>query len=133
LLKYSSWFRDVARCYIAVMASGIPVRLSEALAVRARTAAKLLDRSLTEQVEHWARLGQVVEDAISAATVQRLKARSHDPELGRRLDAAATAEGRAKAAKLIRERNAVRHGIDDGGAIVRLGSSRKPTKRAKAR
>jgi hypothetical protein len=106
------------------MANGIPVRLSEALTVRARTAAKVLDRSLTEQVEHWARLGQVVEEAISAATVQRLKARSHDPELATRLAVASTPEGRAKAAKLIRERNEVLQGIARG---------RKPTKRAKRR
>jgi type II secretory pathway component PulJ len=115
------------------MANGVPVRLSEALAVRARAAAEVLDRSLTEQVEHWARLGQVVEDVISAATVQRLKGRSYDPELSSRLSAAATAEGRAKAAKLIRERNVVRHGIGDGGAIVRLGPGRKRSKLSKPR
>jgi hypothetical protein len=115
------------------MASGVPVRLSEALAVRARTAAEILDRSLTEQVEHWARLGQVVEEAISAATLQRLKARSYDPELASRLAVASTAEGQAKAAKLIRERNPVRYGIGDDGAIVRVESSRKRSKRAKPR
>jgi hypothetical protein len=86
------------------MGSGIPVRLSEALAARARTAAEVFDRSLTEQVEHWARLGQEVEAVISAATVQRLKVRSHDPELGRRLAFAASAEGRAAAKQLIQDR-----------------------------
>ena len=115
------------------MANGVPVRLSAALTVRARTVAKVLDRSLTEQVEHWARLGQIVEDAISAATVQRLKARSYDPELASRLAMASTAEGQAKAAKLIRERNPVRHGTDDAGNIVRSGPRRKPMKRAKRR
>jgi ParD-like antitoxin of type II bacterial toxin-antitoxin system len=107
------------------MSGGVPVRLSGALAARARTAAEVLDRSLTEQVEHWARLGQVVEDAILAATVHRLKARSHDPELAQRLAFAATAEGRAKAAKLIRERNPVRHGADERGALVRIGPGEK--------
>ncbi len=33
------------------MANGIPVRLSEALTMRARTAAEVLERSLTDQVE----------------------------------------------------------------------------------
>ncbi len=112
------------------MSNGVPVRLSEALTVRARTAAQVLDRSMTEQVEHWARLGQVVEDAIGASTVQRLKSRSFDTELHERLAVAATAEGRAKAAELIRERNAVRYGIGEGGAIVRVA---KPAKRAKTR
>jgi len=102
------------------MTSGVPVRLSEALAKRARAAAEVLDRSMTEQVEHWARLGQVVEAAISARTVGRLKARSYDPELSQRLAFVATAEGRAAAARLIRERNAVRHGVGDDGRLVRI-------------
>lgn len=99
------------------MANGIPVRLSADLAGRARAAAATLDRSLTEQVEHWARLGQVVEDSILAATVHRLKARSHDPELQMRLARATTSEGRAAAAKLIQARNPVRHGLDAKGGV----------------
>jgi ParD-like antitoxin of type II ParDE toxin-antitoxin system len=94
------------------MSSGVPVRLSESLTVRARTAASVNERSLTEQVEHWARLGQVVEDAILAATVQRLKTQSHDPELTERLALATTPEGQAKAAKLIALRDPVLHGLD---------------------
>jgi hypothetical protein len=99
------------------MANGVPVRLSADLAERARSAASTQERSLTEQVEHWARLGQAVEDAVLAATVQRLKARSHDAELSERLAHAKTAEGRAQAAELIRRRNDVRYGIGPKGAI----------------
>ena len=97
------------------MANGVPVRLSEALTVRARAAAEILDRSLTEQVEHWATLGQVVEDAILAATVQRLKARVRDPDLQERLALAKTAAGQARAVQLIKSRNPVRHGLDTNG------------------
>ena len=111
------------------MANGIPVRLSADLTVRARAAAQTLDRSLTEQVEHWARLGQAVEDAVMSATVQRLKARSHDAELPARLALASTPEGQAKAAALIRERNPVRHGVEAGAIKV----SRAATKRTKKR
>src|SRR5688500_2200950 len=100
------------------MANGIPVRLSESLTVRARVAAQTAERSLTEQVEHWALLGQAVEDAILTATVARLKVRSHDPELAQRLALATSQEGQAKAAKLIRERNTVRHGIEASGIRV---------------
>lgn len=110
--------------------NGVPVRLSHALTVRAREAAQVLDRSLTDQVEHWARLGQVVEAAIGAATVHRLKARSYDPELVQRLAVATTADGRDKAAKLIRARNVVRHGIEDGGGLVRVARRRKRATRA---
>ena len=35
------------------MANGVPVRLSEGLAAQVRASAAVLDRSLTEQVEHW--------------------------------------------------------------------------------
>src|SRR5437588_9863158 len=104
--------------------TGIPVRLSEKLATRAREAAEILDRSLTEQVEHWARLGQIVEAAISAGALERLKARSYDPRLPARLAAADTEQGRAKAAKLIRERNAIRHGTDARGAMVKRSRPR---------
>lgn len=125
--------RSCSKMLRSGMASGVPVRLSEALTVRARAAAEVLDRSLTEQVEHWARLGQVVEGAISARTVQRLKARSYDADLAHRLTVAATAEGRARAARLIRERNPVRHGVDEAGAIVRIGRRRKRSSRPRPR
>ena len=110
------------------MANGIPVRLSEALTSRARTAATVLERSLTEQVEHWARLGQAVEAAISAATSYHLKARSHDAELSSRLTFAGTPEGRARAAAVIRERKGVRHGIDADGTVVRVAPTGKRTR-----
>lgn len=101
------------------------MRLSEQLTVRARAAAAVEDRSLTEQVEHWARLGQAVEEAVLASTVTRLKARSHDPQLAARLAAASTTAGRAAAAKLIAERNPVRHEVDASGR-VRVRRTRKP-------
>lgn len=100
------------------MANGIPVRLSEALTVRARTVAAVQDRSLTEQVEHWARLGQVVEAAISADTMQRLKALSHDEGLADALAVADTAEGRAAAQALIRAENPVRYEELSRGTMV---------------
>lgn len=115
------------------MATGVPVRLSKALTVRARAEAELLERSLTQQVEHWARLGQVVEAAISAGATSRLKKRSHDPELSQRLAVAATAEGRAKAATLIRERNAVRYGVGAAGELVRVTRDGRTTKLASKR
>lgn len=89
------------------MANGIPVRLSVDLAQRARSAAETSDRSVTEQVEHWARLGQAVEDVVLAKTVERLKARSHDTDLATRIAMADTAEGRAKALSIINARKPV--------------------------
>ena len=107
------------------MANGVPVRLSADLTERARSAASTQERSLTEQVEHWARLGQAVEDAVLAATVQRLKARSHDAELPARLAHSMTPDGQARAAELIRSRNPVRHGLDAKGGIRAVRASTK--------
>jgi len=107
------------------MANGIPVRLSADLAQRARQAAETADRSVTDQVEHWARLGQAVEDVVLAKTVARLKARSHDADMPARIAMADTAEGRAKALALINGRSPVRHGADARGhlRIVRAEGS----------
>jgi hypothetical protein len=107
--------------------NGIPVRLSEALASSARAAAAVTERSLTEQVEHWARLGAAVEAVVSHRTVTVLKTRSHDPELGARLAFAKTPRGRAHAAQLIAERDPVRHGAAEGqrGVVDATGSPRR--------
>jgi hypothetical protein len=103
--------------------ASIPVRLSAQLATRARQVASTQDRSLTEQVEHWARLGELVENAVSAATVQRLKAQSYDIEA--RLAYSQTPEGRAKARALIESRNPVRYGMV-GGKIKKFTRKSKP-------
>jgi hypothetical protein len=73
---------------------------------------------LTEQVEHWARLGQVVEAAISAETMMRLKARSYDEGLEDALGVADTAQGRTTAAMLIRAENPVRYEELSRGTMV---------------
>ncbi len=64
-----------------------------------------------------------------AATVQRLKKRSHDPELDKRLALALTSEGQAKAARVIEERNVVRHGIESSGTIRVARAAKKRTKK----
>ena len=104
--------------------AGVPVRLSAALTERAKAVASLQDRSLTEQVEHWARLGQLVEESVSAATVLRMKTRSYDVKLSERLARARTPEGRASIAAFIAERDLVRHG-DEDGKIVKVVSKKR--------
>jgi hypothetical protein len=113
------------------MANGVPVRLSEALTMRARSVAAVQDRSLTEQVEHWARLGQVVEQAISAGTMMKLKARSYDEGLADALAFADTSDGRAAALELIKNENEVRHEETAAGmfAVTRDGKRTKVPRR----
>jgi hypothetical protein len=115
------------------MSNGIPIRLSEGLASRAREAASILDRSLTEQVEHWARLGQLVEAAVSSTTVEQLKRRSYDERLPALLAVADTPDGKAKAVALIRERNAHRAGATPDGTIYQLDRRGKRVKSSRSR
>ena len=52
---------------------GLPVKLSDGLIALAREQAALADRSLTAQIEHWARLGQRAEFALTHKSVMQLK------------------------------------------------------------
>ena len=115
----------VALCYNLFVA-GVPIRLSSDLAARAREAARVQERSLTEQVEHWARLGRVVESVALSATVDRLKATSHDPRLARMLASADSELGRRRAARSIAKANPVRYGTTraSGTKIVKVDSAR---------
>lgn len=106
------------------MANGIPVRLSESLAARARAVAAVQDRSMTEQVEHWARLGQVLETVVSTETVAVLKAHSHDPDLRSRLAAAHSPQARAETARFLEVRNPIRYGVNAKGRIVKAKKRR---------
>lgn len=52
---------------------GLPVKLSDALVKLARMEAEAADRSLTAQIEHWARLGRSAEAALRHEDVLALK------------------------------------------------------------
>jgi hypothetical protein len=110
------------------MRESIPIRVSAALAEKARTAAEIQDRSLTEQLEHWARLGQAVESAVLSSTVSRLKHASYDERLLRILDTADTPRARKRAARSIAGKNPFRYGITAGkpGKIIK-SKSRHPS------
>jgi hypothetical protein len=53
---------------------GMPVKLSDALVNAARKEAAAADRSITAQIEHWAKLGQSVEAALRHEDALAVKA-----------------------------------------------------------
>jgi hypothetical protein len=59
----------------------MPVKLSNDLVERAREEAKVSDRSITSQIEHWARLGRSVEKVLRHEDIAALKRASADAEL----------------------------------------------------
>lgn len=53
--------------------SSVAIKISSDLASVARAASADADRSLTGQIEHWARLGKAVEPILSSVTIALLK------------------------------------------------------------
>lgn len=58
---------------------GMPVKLSDDLVKDARQEAEVTDRSLTSQIEHWARLGRTVERVLRYEKVLDLKRAGEAP------------------------------------------------------
>jgi hypothetical protein len=58
--------------------SAVAVKISSELAALSKAAAEASDRSLTGQIEHWAKLGRAVETQLSAAASIALKASGGD-------------------------------------------------------
>ena len=52
---------------------GMPVKLSDELVASARKEAANTDRSITGQIEHWAKIGRSVETVLRHQDVQALK------------------------------------------------------------
>jgi hypothetical protein len=73
---------------------GLPVRLSDELVLCARDEARAADRSMTAQIEHWAKLGRAVESVLRHGDVRAIKARVSRPPArsGRRAVRAALAQ-----------------------------------------
>ncbi len=60
---------------------GMPVKLSDELVASARKEASSTDRSITGQIEHWAKIGRSVETVLRHQDVQALKRSPADATL----------------------------------------------------
>ncbi|MET0283536.1 MAG: hypothetical protein ABW352_03680 [Polyangiales bacterium] len=72
-----------------------PVKLSDALVEDARETGEVAERSIASQIEHWARLGRVVEAVLRGDEVLALKKRRGAVSLSSALDVD-SAEGHAR-------------------------------------
>ncbi len=52
---------------------GMPVKLSDELVRAARDEARIVNRSITGQIEHWAKLGKAVEVMLKMSDIRALK------------------------------------------------------------
>ena len=58
---------------------GSPVKVADELAAAAKEIAKLANRSMAKQIEHWAQLGRSVEQLVKTSDVMAFKAHLADP------------------------------------------------------
>jgi len=81
--------------------STVPLRIDSELVNHARFAGALLDRPPTAQIEHWAKLGRVLDSVLSGDSVAKVKQRSQVADLDRVVALSQSAAGRTKALALI--------------------------------
>ncbi len=53
--------------------SSVAIKITSSIADAARRAAKLADRSLTAQIEHWARLGMDADEKLTGSAMMAMK------------------------------------------------------------
>ena len=82
---------QVAKCYHPPMAQ--PVELSDDLVLDARLTGEASERSISWQIEHWARLGRAVDAVLRSGEVLALKRRGDVRPLSAALNTVETAEG----------------------------------------
>jgi hypothetical protein len=78
---------------------GRPLQISDELVLRAREEAERSERTITEQIEHWARLGLAVEALLSHAEVAALERRGRALTLPQAHALVHSSEGRESARK----------------------------------
>ena len=112
---------------------GMPVKLSDELVQSARREAEVTDRSITAQIEHWAKLGRAVEAALKYPDVLAIKrsggdlANAFDGKAKRqavhaRLERIATSNDRSQVTDALRRRGKPVYGTDPAypGMVVRI-------------
>lgn len=81
--------------------SSIPLRIDSELVNHARTAGALFDRPPTAQIEHWAKLGRVLDSVLVGASVAKVKQRGNVAALDQVVAWSQSEKGRKKALALI--------------------------------
>ena len=83
------------------MATTVPLRIDSNLINEARAAGTLADRPPTAQIEHWAKLGRVIDAVLSGASILKVKQLGRVTKLDEVVAFSQTEEGRQKAREAI--------------------------------
>jgi len=109
---------------------GLPIKISEALALAARTEAGVFQRSIASQVEHWAQIGRAVEQVLGHDQVAALKRQVGMPEFSDAMRKASTEAGQRRALEHIRKLGGPRYSVDPTrrGGILRVDADGSRTR-----
>ena len=81
--------------------SSVPLRIDSELVNHARSAGALFDRPPTAQIEHWAKLGRVLDSILSGESIAKVKQRGNITDLDQVVALSQTEKGRKKALAMI--------------------------------
>ena len=81
--------------------SSVPLRIDSELVNQARSTGALFDRPPTAQIEHWAKLGRVLESVLSGGSVAKVKQRGNVDDLDEIVTLSQSEKGRKKALAII--------------------------------
>lgn len=106
-----------------------PVKLSDALILDARLAGEAFERSITGQVEFWARLGRAIEPLLQGTQVLALCRNAAAQPLSECLDSVDSPAGRARVAQYLAAQPFPHYepAPDSPGLLVRIDADGKRT------
>jgi hypothetical protein len=79
----------------------VPLRIDSKLVNLARSSGSLFDRPPTAQIEHWAKLGRVLESVLTGESVAKVKQRGNIADLDEVVALSQTEKGRSQALAVI--------------------------------
>ena len=83
------------------MSTTVPLRIDSDLVNQARSTGSLFDRPITAQIEHWAKLGRVLDAVLSGASVVQVKKTARVADIDRVVALSQTEGGRKKVRAVI--------------------------------
>jgi len=106
-----------------------PVKLSDALVLDARLAGEVCERSITGQVEFWARLGRAIEPLLQGTQVLALCRNAAAQPLSECLDSVDSPAGRTRVAQYLASQPFPHYeqAQDAPGLLVRIEANGKRT------
>jgi hypothetical protein len=101
---------------------GLPIKISDALTLAARTEAEVFERSIASQVEHWAQIGRAVEQLLGHDQVAALKRQAGVREFSEAMRQASSEAGQRRALAHLRKLGGPRYSLDPSrrGGILRI-------------